>query len=334
MTRIVTLAVDAMGGDHGHPVVIPAVLLALAEDQQLRVLLVGDESLLHPVLFDKLPALGDRLQVVHAPEQVTMDEVPSSALRNKKQSSMRIAVELVRDGRALGCVSAGNTGALMAISWYVLKTIESIERPAILARIPRSSGYTFLVDAGANIDSQSERLQQFALMGAAAVKVLVGADNPKVGLLNVGVEENKGNDRVKLANELLRNDERVNYVGYVEGNDIFTDKVDVVVCDGFVGNIVLKTSEGMARFIVGQFQALANRGWQGKLLLWCLKPLLKRLWKQLDPGYYNGASLVGIKGVVVKSHGSATADEFVRAIQLAANEAREDVPGAIERLLS
>lgn len=323
-----------MGGDHGHSVVIPAVLLALSEDTQLRVLLIGDESTLSQPLSDTPHAVGDRLQLVHAPEQVGMDEVPSVALRSKKRSSMRVAVELVRDAQAQGCVSAGNTGALMAISWYVLKTIESIERPAILARIPRGNGYTFLVDAGANIDSQSERLQQFALMGAAAVTVLTGVEQPKVALLNVGVEENKGNDRVKLANELLRNDERVNYVGYVEGSDIFSDKVDVVVCDGFVGNIVLKTSEGMARFLIGQFQEVAQQGWRGKILAFLLKPLLKRLWKKLDPGYYNGASLVGIKGVVVKSHGSANAAEFARAIHLAANEARQDVPSAIERVLA
>lgn len=323
-----------MGGDHGHSVIIPAVLLALSEDTQLRVLLVGDESTLSQTLADTAHTFGDRLSLIHAPEQVGMDEVPSVALRSKKRSSMRVAAELVRDAQAQGCVSAGNTGALMAISWYVLKTIESIERPAILARIPRGNGYTFLVDAGANIDSQSERLQQFALMGAAAVTVLTGIEQPKVALLNVGVEENKGNDRVKLANELLRNDERVNYVGYVEGSDIFSDKVDVVVCDGFVGNIVLKTSEGMARFLIGQFQEVAQQGWRGKILAFLLKPLLKRLWKKLDPGYYNGASLVGIKGVVVKSHGSANAAEFARAIHLAANEARQDVPSAIERVLA
>lgn len=323
-----------MGGDHGHSVIIPAVLLALSEDKQLRVLLVGDESTLSQALSESTHAFGGRLELVHAPEQVGMDEAPSVALRSKKRSSMRVATELVRDAQAQGCVSAGNTGALMAISWYVLKTIESIERPAILARIPRGSGYTFLVDAGANIDSQSERLQQFALMGAAAVTVLTGAEQPKVALLNVGVEENKGNDRVKLANELLRNDERVNYVGYVEGSDIFSDKVDVVVCDGFVGNIVLKTSEGMARFLIGQFQEVAQQGWRGKILAFLLKPLLKRLWKKLDPGYYNGASLVGVKGVVVKSHGSANATEFARAIHLAANEARQDVPSAIERVLA
>lgn len=323
-----------MGGDHGHAVVIPAVLLALSEDQQLRVLLVGDESTLSRSLSSYGHAVGDRLEIIHAPEQVEMGEHASLALRNKKRSSMRVAVELVRDGDALGCVSAGNTGALMAIGWYVLKTIEAIERPAILARIPRGHGFTFLVDAGANIDSQSERLHQFALMGAAAVTVLTGAQNPKVALLNVGVEENKGNDRVKLANELLRSDDRLNYVGYVEGNDIFTNKSDVVVCDGFVGNIVLKTSEGMARFLVSQFQEAASQGWRGKLMAFLLKPLLKQLWKKLDPGYYNGASLVGLKGVVVKSHGGANAVEFSRAIHLAATEARQDVPSAIERVLA
>lgn len=323
-----------MGGDHGHSEVIPAVLLALSEDRQLRVLLVGDQDILSAALAKSTPSFGDRLEIVHAPEVVSMDEIPSLALRTKKRSSLRIAVELVRDGKAQGCVSAGNTGALMAISWYVLKTIESIERPAILARIPRPGGYTFLVDAGANIDSHSERLHQFALMGSAAVTVLTGAERPKVALLNVGVEESKGNDRVKLANELLRSDGRVNYVGYVEGNDIFSDKVDVVVCDGFVGNIVLKTSEGMARFLVRQFQDMAGTDWKGKLLSWLLKPFLKKLWQKLNPGHYNGASLVGIKGVVVKSHGAANAREFARAIHLAANEAQQDVPNAIERLLA
>lgn len=323
-----------MGGDHGHSVVIPAVLLALSEDQQLRVLLVGDESTLQRSLGQQSHAFPERLEIVHAPEQVEMAEPASMALRNKKRSSMRVAVELVRDGKAQGCVSAGNTGALMAIGWYVLKTIEAIERPAILARIPRGQGFTFLVDAGANIDSQSGRLHQFGLMGAAAVKVLTGNQHPRVALLNVGVEENKGNDRVKLANELLRNDDRINYVGYVEGNDIFTEKSDVVVCDGFVGNIVLKTSEGMARFLVGQFQQAATQGWMAKIIAYLLKPLLKGLLKKLDPGYYNGASLVGLKGVVVKSHGGANALEYTRAIHLAATEAREDIPSAIERELA
>ncbi|CBL46911.1 Fatty acid/phospholipid synthesis protein [gamma proteobacterium HdN1] len=339
MSSSVTLAVDAMGGDHGYPVVIPAVLLALKEDQQLRVFLVGDETCLNAELVKQKAAfagqqnLKERLTVVHAAESIAMNEPASQALRSKKQSSIHVALGLVRDGAADGCVSAGNTGALMAISWHTLKTIDPIERPAILARIPRSGGYTLLLDAGANVESHAERLHQFALMGAAAMTVLQGVSHPKVGLLNIGVEENKGNDRVKLANELLRCDERVNYVGYVEGNDVFSDRADVVVCDGFVGNIVLKTSEGMARFLLNQFQMLAKQRWSSRFLLWCLKPLLKRTLKTLDPGYYNGASLIGIRGVVVKSHGAANATEFVRAIQLAASEARAGVPSAIESLL-
>lgn len=323
-----------MGGDYGHPVIIPAVLLALNEDKQLRVLLVGDKETLLAALSVNGAQLDNRLEIVHAPEIIAMDEAPSQALRNKKRSSMRVAIELVRDGNAHGCVSAGNTGALMAISWYVLKTIESIERPAILARIPRADGCTFLVDAGANIDSHSERLHQFALMGSAAATVLSQAVRPKIALLNVGIEENKGNDRVKLANELLRADERINYIGYVEGSDIFSDKADVVVCDGFVGNIVIKTSEGMARFLVQQFQVTAGLNWKGRLIAWLLKPWLKGIWKKLDPGHYNGASLVGIKGVVVKSHGAASDREFLRAIKLAADEVHRDLPSAIERLLA
>ena len=227
-----------MGGDEGASVAVPATLIALAEHPWLRAFLVGDQACLDALLASVPAEIRSRIEVVHTAEQVEMGESPSLALRNKKRSSMRLAAELVRDGRAAGCVSAGNTGALMAIAGYCLNTIESIERPAILARLPRENGQTLLVDAGANIDSNSERLHQFALMGAAVASVLSPGAPPRIALLNVGTEDNKGNDRIRAANELIRSDSRLNYIGYVEGGDRFLDKADVVVCDGFVGNVV------------------------------------------------------------------------------------------------
>ncbi len=322
-----------MGGDEGASVAVPATLTALSEHPWLRAFVVGDQARIEPLLASAAADIRSRIEVVHTVEQIEMGEAPSLALRNKKRSSMRLVVELVRDGRASGCVSAGNTGALMAIAGYCLNTIESIERPAILARLPRENGQTLLMDAGANVDSNSERLHQFALMGAAVASVLSPGSSPRVALLNVGTEDNKGNDRIRAANELIRSDSRLNYIGYVEGGDLFLDKADVVVCDGFVGNVVIKTSEGMARFLMSRMSAGGMGGWAGRLVGWVMKPLLRRLWQQLDPGRYNGATLVGVKGVVVKSHGSADADQFAHAIRLALDEVHRDLPRVIERWL-
>ncbi len=322
-----------MGGDEGVPVAVPATLSVLDEHPWLRALLVGDQTLIEPLLQSTPSALRSRIEVVHTTERVDMGESPASALRNKKRSSMRIAIELVRDGRAAGCVSAGNTGALMAIAGYCLNTIESIERPAILARLPRENGQTLLVDAGANVESNGERLHQFALMGAAVASALAPGSSPRVALLNVGTEDNKGNDRIRAANELMRGDPRLNYTGYVEGGDLFLDKVDVVVCDGFVGNVVIKTSEGMVRFMMGRLTSAGGRGVWGRLAGWVLKPLLRRMWQQMDPGRYNGATLVGVKGVVVKSHGAADSVQFSHAIRLAVEEVHRDLPRVIEHWL-
>ena len=273
------------------------------------------------------------LTVKHASEVIHMDEQPAVALRVKKDSSMRVAIECVNSGEADACVSAGNTGALMAIGRYVLRTCEGIDRPAILSTLPSKQGYTFMLDLGANVDCNSEQLYQFALMGQAVAIALKTADMPKVALLNIGEEDVKGNDQVKQANELLSADPTINYVGYVEGNDILSGKADVIVCDGFVGNVALKSIEGASRYLLGQLeQQLNDLGWKKYLFGWLLRPLFKRFLQRFNPAEYNGATLVGLRGVVVKSHGAADKKAFAHAIELAIKEADQKIPEKIMSL--
>jgi len=329
----ITLAVDVMGGDHGPAVTVPASLQVLAESPDLQLFLVGDESLIQPLLAKASPALRARLQIVHTTEFVTMDDKVATALRIKKQSSMRLAVNTVRDGEAQACVSAGNTGALMAVSRFVLKTHAGIDRPAIMTALPTATGHVHMLDLGANVDSGPEHLLQFAQMGSLVAEALDGHERPRVGLLNIGEEEIKGNDLIKQTNELLRAS-GLNYIGYVEGDGIFRGEAEVVVCDGFVGNIALKSSEGVAKMMAAKIREQIDRSLLTRLVGALAWPIWKGLRREMDPGRYNGASLVGLTGIVIKSHGSADAASFAHALRVAITEVEKDVPGLIARRLS
>lgn len=331
---MVTLAVDAMGGDFGPRVTVPAIVQALKAQQDLRVLLFGRQSEIQPFLSSIADFPAERLVVTHCEDVIGMADSPSVALRGKKNASLRVMLEAVRSGEADGCVSAGNTGALMAISRHVLRTTDCIDRPAIFSALPRSNGsHTYVLDLGANVGCDSEQLYQFARMGRAVVRVLENIPNPRIALLNIGSEDIKGNDQVKLAHELIRQDTQLNYVGFVEGSDLFIDKADVVVCDGFVGNVALKTVEGLARYIIGEVRNVFVSDWLGRFIGWLIRPYWRRIEARLNPGRYNGAALIGLKGVVVKSHGNAGEAEFLRALQLASEYVTKQLSIRIEQEL-
>lgn len=314
---MIRIAIDCMGGDHGLPVTVPAAVEFCRNQPQVKALLVGRPDEIEVRLSGVDAALRARLEVVAATEVVTMDDPVEVALRRKKDSSMRVAATLVKDGLADACVSAGNTGAWMAISRYVLKTLPGIDRPALTASIPNGQGgATTMLDLGANVDCTAEHLLQFAIMGAALVSALEGKERPRVGLLNVGEEVIKGNDVVKEAAELLRAS-HLNFHGNVEGNQIFQGAVDVVVCDGFVGNVVLKATEGLAKMIGGMMKTEFNRDLRSRLSGLAAMPVLNRLRDQFDSRRYNGAALLGLRGVVFKSHGSADVFAFGWALQRA-----------------
>ncbi|HQO17237.1 MAG TPA: phosphate acyltransferase PlsX [Methylotenera sp.] len=320
----ITLSVDAMGGDHGPHVTIPAVLKALDEDSQLNVVLVGLSDAIEAELKARKASTGPRLRIHHATEVVTMDEAPQSALKNKKDSSMRVAINLVKSGEANACISAGNTGALMATARFVLKTLPGIDRPAIAGVFPSQKGKTYILDLGANADSTPEQLLQFAVMGSMLVSSVANKAKPTVGLLNIGSEDIKGNEVVKQAGELLRAS-HLNFYGNVEGNDIFKGTTDLVVCDGFVGNVTLKASEGVAQMMGRFLSEEFKRNWLTKLMGLVAMPVLKSFKKRLDPRLYNGASFLGLRGIVVKSHGGADIVGFKNAIHIAVEEARSGV---------
>jgi len=327
----ITLAVDAMGGDHGPKVTIPASINALSKYDQLHIVLVGDKELIQKEL-QKNKYTNTRLTIQHASEVVEMDESPQSALKNKKDSSMRVAINLIKEEKAQACVSAGNTGALMATARYVLKMLPGIDRPAIASSLPSQKGTTYMLDLGANTDCTAEHLLQFGVMGAMLVSSVTGNPKPSVGLLNIGSEDIKGNEIVKKAGELLRRS-HLNFYGNVEGNDIFKGTTDVVVCDGFVGNVALKTAEGIAqlmgRFLTQEFK----RNWITKLMAFVSLLVLNRFKKRLDPRRYNGASFLGLKGIVVKSHGGADSYSFFFAIQTAIEESKNNVLEKIQKQL-
>jgi len=286
-----TISIDAMGGDYGPQVTIPASLDCLKSNPDLKLILVGDEVIIKKMLLQQPLRLQDRLTIHHASQCVTMDESPSKALRNKKDSSMRVAINLVRDGHADACVSAGNTGALMATARFVLKMMPGIDRPAIISTLPSTLGHTHVLDLGANVDCTAEHLFQFAIMGNELVKAVDGLENPKVGLLNIGEEDMKGNEQVKSAAKLLENS-ALNYIGYVEGNSLNagTIKVDLIVTDGFVGNVALKSIEGAAKMIGATLKEAFNKNLLTKLIALIAYPVLKSLKKRIDPRLYNGAS--------------------------------------------
>ena len=314
-----------MGGDHGPHVTVPAALEFRRDHADVDIVLVGLSDAIENELarHGAVPDAG--LRVRHAAQVVAMDEPPAQAMRLKKDSSMRVAVNLVKAGEAHACVSAGNTGALMAISRFVLKTLPAIDRPAIASGVPNQrGGYTYILDLGANVDCTPEQLMQFGVMGAMLVAAVDHKERPSVGLLNIGVEDIKGNDSVKQAAELLRAS-GLNFHGNVEADDIYKGTVDVVVCDGFVGNSVLKASEGVAKMIVAFLRQEFSRNPWRKLSALLAMPVLKALRARMDPGRYNGASLLGLKGVVIKSHGSADRYAFGQALRRAAEEVRNDV---------
>lgn len=332
MSALLTIAVDAMGGDHGPRVIVPAVIEVLKEQHDLHIILVGLSEQIEPLLRPLDPSCSSRVTLHHATQVVAMDEKPQEALRRKKDSSLRVAIDLVKSGAAAGCVSAGNTGALMATAHFVLKTLPGIERPAILSRIPAHHGHTHMLDLGANIQCTPENLLQFALMGSVVAGDLDGVERPRVGLLNIGDEDIKGNQLVQQAHALLQASS-LNYIGFIEGNDIFSGEVDVVVTDGFTGNVALKTMEGAAGMFAATLRSEFTRNPLRKFSAWTARGVLKALKQRLDPRQYNGASMVGLRGVVIKSHGSADAYSFARAIRVAVVEARKGVPAQVEQLL-
>lgn len=325
---MIVLAVDCMGGDHGPAVTLPACHQFLDSHPDARLLLVGQPQALAAFQHE-------RAQVVPASEVVGMDDAVEVALRKKKDSSMRVAIQQVKDGAAQAAVSAGNTGALMAIARYLLKTLEGIERPAIATQMPNAKGgATTVLDLGANVDCTAEHLLQFAVMGSALVAALRDdGKDPTVGLLNIGEEVIKGSDEIKRAGELLRAAARhgdLNFVGNVEGNDIFKGTADIVVCDGFVGNVALKTSEGLASMIIGFLKEDFSRNAITKLAALCAYPVLKSLKKRMDHRRYNGAALLGLRGLVFKSHGSADALAFEQALARAYDAARHELLARVQ----
>ncbi|MDH5327374.1 MAG: phosphate acyltransferase PlsX [Gammaproteobacteria bacterium] len=331
MTESVTIALDAMGGDTGPMVTVPAALDVLKENPHIHIILVGRETVLQEELA-KHNYSSARLEILHAEQTVEMDDLPSHALRNKKNSSMRVAINLVKEGRAQACVSAGNTGALMATARFVLKTIAGVDRPAIIVALPAVTGQTHVLDMGANVDSSAENLFEFAVMGSVLTSAVENIESPTVGLLNIGEEEMKGNERVKETTRLLAAS-NLNYIGYVEGDDVYKGSADVVVCDGFVGNVSLKTAEGVAALISHFMKQEFKRNWFTKLAGLIALPVLKAFKNKIDPRRYNGATLIGLRGIVVKSHGGADKTAFAYAIREAVIQVEKNVPARIAKQL-
>ncbi len=318
-----------MGGDHGLNVVIPACVRAARNNSGLKLVLVGDQGQIvnhlkkHGISLNNPP--NKQFSIEHASEVVGMDELPSHALRNKKDSSMRVAINLVKEGKAQACVSAGNTGALMATARFVLKTLPGIDRPAIIAELPTLKGRTRVIDLGANVDSCAEHLFQFAVMGSALIQALDKTKKPKIALLNIGVEEIKGNDQVKRTAHMLAECNLMNYVGYVEGDHFYTGDVDLVVCDGFVGNVAIKASEGLAKLMLTVLKESFSKNLLSKLVGLLSRPALYHLKKRMDPARYNGASMLGLNGIVIKSHGGASEEAFQYAIEEAVLQVENNV---------
>ncbi len=328
---MINLSVDAMGGDHGLEATVPASIEVVERNPDVKVILVGDPQGIRARLGQK--EVSGRIEVQSASEVVDMEDSPAYALRKKKDSSMRVAINLVKAGAANACVSAGNTGALMATARFVLKTIPGIERPAICAALPKLNGFTYMLDLGANIDSPPEILFQFGLMGSRLISCLGGPADPTVGLLNIGVEEMKGNETIKAAAEMFRQSD-LNYRGYVEPDEIYLGDTDLVVCDGFVGNIALKASEGVAQMIMGTLKEEFTSSLSSKMCGLFARPVLNSVKARLDHRRYNGASLLGLRGTVVKSHGGTDHVGFRHAIEVAIEEVRKNLVSEIENSLT
>ncbi len=326
------IALDAMGGDHGPQVTVPAAKRALSEIPNIQLILVGDEARLRGEV-EKLGMSNEaRISIQHASEVVAMDEAPVLALKKKKDSSMRVAINLVKEQKAQACVSAGNTGALMATSKFVLKTIPGISRPAICSILPSITGHTLMLDLGANLECSPENLLEFAIMGSVLAQSVDGLEKPTVGLLNIGSEAMKGSESIKKASQLIALS-GVNYYGFVEGDDIYKGTVNVIVTDGFVGNVSLKTGEGLAALVNHVLKTEFIKNLVTKFAAIIALPVLSAVRKILDPRRYNGASLLGLNGIVVKSHGGADISSFFNAIKIASIEIEKDVPQRISRVV-
>ena len=328
----IRIALDAMGGDQGPAVVVPAALMALAKYPELHLILVGEPDILAARLAQcqsGYEPMLSRLSVQATTQTVSMDESPASALRMKRDSSMRVAIDQVKQNLAHACVSAGNTGALMAIARFVLKMEPGIDRPAIVYALPSMKGPVYVLDLGANIDCNAHHLVQFAIMGSILCAALEHKIAPTVGLLNIGKEPIKGNEVIKQADLILSDLSSIHYLGYVEGDDIYKGTTDIVVCDGFVGNVALKTSEGLAKMMLHFAREAFMRSAYTRMIGFFAKPILKALYRRFDPNQYNGASLLGLRGIVVKSHGNANALAFCRAIEMAILAIRKNVPDLI-----
>lgn len=332
MTRKVTIALDAMSGDLGPEAVVPAALAILEKDDSVSFLLVGLPDTLDEARVEAREKYGNRLRFASATEIVGMDEPPVEALRRKKNSSMRIAIEAVKRGDADACVSSGNTGALMATARYVLKMLPGVDRPAIISAVPGLSGVTFMLDLGANVGCNTQHLLQFALMGSVVAEDILGIERARIGLLNIGQEDIKGNEVVREAGDLLSRS-TLDYVGFVEGDAVFNGKADVVVSDGFVGNVALKTMEGVAGLISAILREEFHRNPLRQLQGFAAQSALNAIRGRLDSRRYNGASLLGLNGVVIKSHGGADKFAFENAVQTAIVEARKGVPVQIGKLI-
>ena len=326
-----TLALDVMGGDQGPLVTLPAAIDAVKNHSDLHIILCGDEDLIISFLTKNFQYPHPQLSLCASTEVVEMDDHPSIALRNKKNSSMRKMLELVKDQQAQACVSAGNTGALFAMAHFVLKTLSSVERPALISALPTdvNNKPVYMLDLGANVFCDSSVLYQFAIMGSVVANEVSGIARPKVALLNMGEEDNKGSDHIKQTAMALNDNPDINYIGFIEGNDIFTNKADVIVCDGFVGNVALKTCEGVAKMVFKQLQQIIEKNILAAMLAKTLSRPLKALFKSMNPDQYNGASLIGLRGIVIKSHGNANSRAFYAAIEAAIKEIEQQLPQKI-----
>ena len=324
------IAIDAMGGEFGVRVTVPASLKALELQRDLYISLVGDESAIGPLINSRSRKVhGSRLEVLHTPYQIGDADKPTAAIRTRDRSSMFLAVELVQTARADACVSSGNTGALLLTGRHLLKTIPGIDRPAIVATIPGSSRATYLLDVGANVDCAAEQLFQFAVMGSVLAESLAQGQPARVGLLNIGVEDFKGNEQVRRAAVLLENCSAINYIGYVEGNALFEGAAEVVVCDGFVGNVTIKSSAGVVNVINSIMRQRMSSSLLSRMVYLTALPLFRQLQTRIDPAKFNGASLLGLQGSIIKSHGNASAEGFLHAIQRAVGEVENRVPSMI-----
>ena len=329
-----------MGGDQGPHITIPSAIMAINHLPNLHLILCGDEHIITIELarlnISKENLIQHKqLSIVATTEVVSMDEKPAFALRTKKNSSMRKALDLVHEGKAQACVSAGNTGALFSMAHFVLKTLPGVDRPALISSLPthEDDKHVFMLDLGANVFCDSHVLYQFGVMGSVMAQQVDGITNPRIALLNMGEEAIKGSDHIKQAALELSEDNNINYIGFIEGSDIFSNKADVIVCDGFVGNVALKTCEGVARLVYKKSKGLFSQNILVKILAFILKPSLKKLFKSMNPDQYNGASLIGLRGIVVKSHGNANSRAFYSAIIEAVKEVERQVPEKINDFL-